>query len=40
MIWGKLLGRASWFLLSRVALLGICVAIPVGLGWALGWFCS
>lgn len=40
MIRGKTLGRVSWFLISRVALLGICVGVPLGLGYLVGWLGS
>jgi len=29
-----------WFLVSRVALLGICVGVPLALGYLLGWLSS
>ena len=32
--------RGLWFLITRVALLGICVGIPLGLAWLMGWLSS
>ncbi len=29
-----------WFVVTRVALLGVCVAIPLGIAWLIGWLCS
>ena len=40
MIWHKTVGYVSWFLVSRLAILGICVGIPLGIGWFLGWLSS
>ena len=36
---GIQLGRGLWFLVTRVALLGVCVAVPVAFGYALGFLC-
>lgn len=32
--------HGTWFLVTRLALLGVCVAIPLGFGLLLGWLCS
>lgn len=31
------MGHVLWFLTTRVAILAVCVAVPLGLGWLLGW---
>ncbi|MEE8471032.1 MAG: hypothetical protein V3S51_06865 [Dehalococcoidia bacterium] len=35
-----LLGKVFWFLITRVAILSVCIAIPLGFSWALGWLFS
>jgi len=32
--------RGLWFLITRVAILGTCVGIPLGLAWLIGWLSS
>jgi hypothetical protein len=32
--------RGVWFLITRVAILGTCVGIPLGLAWLIGWLSS
>lgn len=36
----ELASRVSVFLVSRLALFALCVAVPLGLGWLVGWLCS
>jgi hypothetical protein len=36
----ELASRVSVFLASRLTLFALCVAIPLGLGWLVGWMCS
>jgi hypothetical protein len=38
--WRRMLRKSAWFLATRVALLGVAVAIPTRLGFALGWLCG
>jgi hypothetical protein len=40
MVRGNKLVYVSWFLISRVALLGICVGVPLAFGYLLGWLSS
>ena len=36
----QLASRVSLFLVTRLTLFALCVAIPLGLGWLVGWACS
>jgi len=37
---GQIFRQASWFLISRLAILGFCCAVPVAFGWILGLLLS